>query len=85
MNSGPFGYEKRYRCRLCGAALEVQVRFRGKLVWVVPEDNPDFGDVEPELRGEHKDPQLVCSADVLHKTGFRLIEGRIEAADEIGG
>ena len=85
MNGGPFGTENRYNCRLCGAALEVQVRFRGKLVWVVPEDNPDFGAVEPELRGEHKDPRLVCSADVLHQTGFRLVEGRVEPGEETGG
>lgn len=85
MDSSPRAVENFYKCRLCGAALEVQVRFRGKLVWAVPEDSPEFGDVEPELRGEHKDPKLVCSADVLHKTGFRLVEGRIERIDEAGG
>jgi hypothetical protein len=82
MNGVPSEFENLYKCRLCGAALEVQVRFRGKLVWVVPEGDPDFGAVEPELRGEHKNPRLVCSADVLHKTGFRLVEGQIEPAGE---
>jgi len=85
MSSEPLEAQSHYKCRLCGAALEVQVRFRGKLVWVVPEDNPDFGALEPELRGDHKDPKLVCSADVLHKTGFRLVEGRVEPVDESAG
>ena len=85
MGGVTFISEDGYKCRLCGAALEVQVRFRGKLVWVVPEGDPDFGAVEPELRGEHKDPRLVCSADVLHKTGFRLVDGRVELSDEAGG
>ena len=85
MGGVPLNPENTYNCRLCGAALEVQVRFRGKLVWVVPAGDPDFGAVEPELRGEHKDPRLVCSADVLHKTGFRLVDGRVEVSDEAGG
>lgn len=84
MKAGSFDANGAYKCRSCGAALEVQVRFRGKLVWVVPEDDPDFGAAEPELRGEHKDPRLVCSADVMHRTGFRLVDGRIEPSDEIG-
>jgi len=82
MKTSPSGAEEIYKCRLCGAALEVQVRFRGKLVWAVPENNPDFGALEPELRGEHKEPRLVCSADVMHETGFRLVEGRVEPLDD---
>jgi hypothetical protein len=64
-------------CRLCGAALEVRVRFRGTLVWSVDPDSPEFGAGEPELRGEHREPRLVCSADVMHETGFQLAEGEI--------
>jgi len=64
-------------CRLCGAALEVRVRFRGSLVWTVDPDSPEFGDREPELRGQHRDPRLVCSADVMHDTGFALLDGEI--------
>lgn len=84
MDAVPFKPKNAYKCRLCGAALEVQVRFRGKLVWVVSERDADFGAAEPELRGEHKDPRLVCSADVMHETGFRLVEGRVEPSDEAG-
>ena len=83
MEGGPFTRENAYKCRLCGAALEVQVRFRGKLVWVVPEGDPDFSAAEPELRGEHKDPRLVCSADVVHETGFQLADGEIVRSSKV--
>ena len=66
-------------CRACGAQLEVQVRFRGKVVWTVDPSEPDFGVGEPELRGDSSDPRLVCSADSLHSTGFQLVDGEIQA------
>ncbi len=69
----------RLECRLCRAALEVRVGFTGKLVWTVDPDDPDFGNKEPELRGKHEEPTLVCSADPLHDTGFKLVEGEIAA------
>ena len=47
------------------------------MVWTVERDHPEFGDREPELRGNHGEPRLVCSADLIHKTGFQLVEGRI--------
>jgi hypothetical protein len=68
-----------YRCCSCGAPLEVRVGFRGKLVWTVPPENATFGEEEPELRGDYQDPQLVCSADVMHATGFRLQDGVVTA------
>ncbi len=67
-------------CRACGAQLEVKVRFRGKIVWVVDPGEPDFGVAEPELRGDSGDPSLVCSADSLHSTGFQLVNGEIHPA-----
>jgi hypothetical protein len=60
--------------------LEVRIGFKGRLVWAVQPDNAAFGEVEPELRGDYQDPQLVCSADVMHATGFKLQDG-IVAAD----
>ena len=70
-----------YLCRACGAALEVRVSFRGKLVWTLKPDNPDFGITEPELRGPHGDPRLLCSADALHPTGFKLLDGEVIPKD----
>jgi len=67
-----------YLCRLCGAQLEVRVSFKGKIVWTVEPGDPDFGSKEPELRGDSKEPHLLCSADALHQTGFRLTDGEIE-------
>lgn len=69
---------------MCGAALEVRVAFKGYLVWEVNAENSDFGRSEPELRGEHHTPQLICSADVLHRTGFKLDNGEI-VSDPLGG
>lgn len=68
----------RYRCQACGAALEVRVRFKGRLVWTIDEIDPDFSGSFPETRGVHGDPRLVCSADPLHATGFRLAAGAVE-------
>ena len=67
-----------YLCRLCGAQLEVRVSFKGKIVWAVDAGDPNFGSKEPELRGDSKEPRLLCSADALHQTGFRLTDGEIE-------
>jgi hypothetical protein len=67
----------RYCCRSCGAALLVRVGFKGKLVWSVEAESGAFGDDEPEFRGDSQDPQLVCSADVMHPTGFKMQEGSI--------
>ncbi len=72
-----------YCCRSCGAALQVRVGFRGKLVWTVAEDG-SFGESEPEMQGKHQEPQLICSADVMHATGFKLQEGSIVADPEFG-
>jgi hypothetical protein len=66
-----------YCCRACGAALRVRVGFKGKFVWAVDPENPAFGDSEPEVLGERQEPQIVCSADPLHKTGFSIREGAI--------
>ncbi len=68
----------RCNCKACGAILEVRVRFRGRLVWVIDELDPDFSSSVPETRGDHGVPRLVCSADPLHDTGFQLAEGAIE-------
>ena len=67
-----------YRCQSCGAALLVRVPFKGRLVWTIDENDPDFGGTFPEPRGEHGKAKLVCSSDVLHDTGFHLVEGAVE-------
>ncbi len=72
------GETKEYACQACGAQLEVQVRFRDKVVWGIDSVTPDFGTCEPELRGDYGDPRLICSADALHTTGFSLIDGEIQ-------
>lgn len=64
-------------CQGCGAALEVRVGFRGKVVWTLRPENPDFGSALPQLRGLYQDPNLVCSADALHPTGFELVDGKV--------
>lgn len=66
-------------CRSCGAPMEVRVGFRGRLVWKVGLEDAAFGETEPELRGDCQDPQLVCSADVMHTTGFKLKDGVVAA------
>ncbi len=73
------GAGTRWECRLCRAALEVRVDFNGKVIWTVDPGDPDFGNREPELRGKSKEPTLVCSADPLHDTGFKLVAGEIVA------
>ena len=66
-----------YVCQSCGAAIEVQVGFKGKVVWTVEPEDPDFSTTQPDLRGDYRTPRLVCSADVMHSTGFRLLDGQI--------
>ena len=73
------GVRSSYVCRSCGAALEVQVGFKGKVVWEVEAGNADFSSTSPDLRGDFKEPRLVCSADVMHSTGFQLLDGEIVA------
>ena len=62
-------------CRMCGAALEVVVKFSGKIVWAVDPNNPDFGTRAPSLRGDVKGVRVVCTADVLHSCGFVCVDG----------
>ena len=59
--------------------MEVRVGFRGRLVWTVEPERAAFGEQEPELRGDYQEPQLVCSADVMHTTGFKLEDGVVTA------
>ncbi len=66
-----------HTCHACGAELEVRVRFRGLVVWKVDRDDAGFGGGEPELRGDYGEPRLLCSADVLHRNGFKLIDGEV--------
>ena len=62
-------------CRACGARLEVVVHFNGKIVWTVDPGNPDFSGQQPVLRGETKRIRVVCSADVLHESGYLCVDG----------
>ena len=62
-------------CRACGARLEVVVHFNGKIVWAVDPGNPDFSGEQPVLRGETKRIRVVCSADVLHESGYLCVDG----------
>ena len=62
-------------CRACGARLEVVVHFNGKIVWTVDPRNPDFSGQQPVLRGETKRIRVVCTADVLHESGFLCVDG----------
>jgi hypothetical protein len=65
--------------------LEVRVSFRGRLVWTVEPGDATFGHQEPELRGDSQEPQLVCSADVMHTTGFHLEDGVVAADCSLEG
>ncbi len=68
----------RYNCQSCGAQLEVRVRFTGRLIWTINESNPDFSNDTPEPRGDFGSPRLSCSADPLHESGYRLVDGCVE-------
>lgn len=67
-----------YRCQSCGAQIEVRVPFKGRLVWSIDEQNPDFSSRFPEPRGEYGAAKVVCSADPLHDTDFQLVDGSVE-------
>jgi hypothetical protein len=64
-------------CMSCGARLEVVVNFKGKIVWPVDPENPDFGTEQPELRGETSNIRVVCSADVMHTCGYVCVDGAL--------
>lgn len=66
------------RCRSCDAQLEVRVPFKGRLVWTIDEEDPDFSTRFPELRGSYGNAKVLCSADPLHPTGFCLVDGSVE-------
>ena len=68
----------RYCCQSCGAQMEVRVPFKGRLVWTIDEYDPDFSSRFPEPRGDYGTAKVICSADPLHTTGFRLIDGSVE-------
>ncbi|MDE0101972.1 MAG: hypothetical protein OXN89_06295 [Bryobacterales bacterium] len=68
----------RYRCKACDAHLLVKVPFKGRLVWSIDEDDPEFGSAFPALKGKYGNARLACSADPLHETGFHLIDGSVE-------
>ena len=67
-------------CMSCGARLEVLVNFKGKIVWPVDPDNPDFGTEQPELRGDASNIRVVCSADVMHSCGYVCVDGALVEA-----
>ncbi len=67
-----------YACKACGASLLVRVPFKGRLIWAIDRENPEFSSRFPEPRGEYGTAKVVCSADPLHSTGFDLIDGSVE-------
>ena len=67
-----------YTCRACGATLLVRVPFKGRFVWEIDRDDPDFSTKFPDPQGEYGAAKVVCSADPLHRTGFHLIDGSVE-------
>jgi len=69
------GRSSRYRCKACGAELEVTVNFKGKIVWKINPENPDFGAEQPVLRGESSHIRVVCTADVMHACGYQCVDG----------
>lgn len=62
--------------------MEVVVSFAGKIVWPVNPENPDFGSEQPSLRGEGKNVRVVCTADVMHSTGYTCVEGVLLESDK---
>ena len=68
---------RRFLCKACGAGLEVAVNFRGKIVWKIDPENPDFGSEQPALRGESSHIRVVCTADVMHECGYLCVDGII--------
>jgi len=73
---------QKFLCKGCGAELEVTVNFKGKIVWKINPENPDFGLDQPTLRGESSHIRVVCSADVMHACGFICVEGVLVEADK---
>jgi hypothetical protein len=71
---------RRVVCTSCGARLEVLVNFKGKIVWPVDPENPDFGTEQPELRGDTSTIRVVCSADVMHSCGYVCVDGALVEA-----
>lgn len=67
--------DRRFLCKACGAGLEVTVNFKGKIVWEINPENPDFGSEQPTLRGESSHVRVVCAADVMHACGYICVEG----------
>jgi hypothetical protein len=67
--------QQRFLCRACGAELEVTVNFKGKIVWRIDPENPDFGSEQPTLRGESSHIRVVCTADVMHDCGYICVNG----------
>jgi len=62
-------------CNACGAPLEVVVHFNGRIVWPVEPGNPEFGEEQPFLRGETRKVSVVCTADIFHSSGYRVVDG----------
>lgn len=67
-------------CKACGAALEVVVQFRGRIVWSVEPGNPEFGTDQPFLRGETQKVSVVCTADIFHSSGYYVLDGVLAEA-----
>ena len=67
-----------WRCLACRARLQVKVAFKGRLVWTIDPNDPDFGADFPDPVGTYGKARLLCSADPLHQTGFRLVDGSVE-------
>jgi hypothetical protein len=74
--------DRRFLCKACGAELEVIVNFKGKIVWKIDPENPDFGSEQPTLRGESSHVRVVCSADVMHASGYICVEGILTEVEE---
>jgi hypothetical protein len=74
--------DRRFLCKACGAGLEVAVSFRGKIVWKINPENPDFGSEQPTLRGESSRIRVVCTADVMHECGYICVDGILVEAEK---
>jgi hypothetical protein len=74
--------DRGFLCKACGAGLEVTVNFKGKIVWKIDPENPDFGSEQPTLRGESSHIRVVCTADVMHACGYTCLEGILVEAEK---
>lgn len=80
------GSPRTFVCKACGAPLEVVVHFNGSIVWPVEPGNPEFGEEQPFLRGETRKVSVVCTADIFHSSGYRVVDGVLaEARDNRSG